>query len=171
MFQLENIKKTAKLDNHKHPFEKMVKDILLLNQVAKRMREQRFENGSLTLKDFEIRFGIDENGKPNRWFIKDPSESNKLIEEYMLLANRVVAEKIYQHFPEHSVLRSHPSPKKERLQFLLQVCRRNDIVLDVSSSKSLHNSLEKAKKSLSKMKYEALMYLTLRTMQQGFNLI
>ena len=167
LHQLDNIKKSAKLDNHKHPFEKMVKDILLLNEVARRMRELRFENGSLTLRDFEIRFGVDENGKPNRWFIKDPSESNKLIEEYMLLANRVVAEKIYQHFPQFSILRSHPAPKKERLQFLLQVCRKNDIALDVTSSKTLHNSLEKAKKTLPKMKYEALMYLTLRTMQQA----
>jgi exoribonuclease R len=126
----------------------MVRDCLRLNDLAKKLRQLRFENGSLTLRDMEIRFGIDEKGMPCRWYIKEPQESNKLIEEYMLLANQVVACKILEHFPESSLLRLHPMPRKDRMNEFQLICKINGITIDTTSSKTLHFSLEKAKTQL-----------------------
>ena len=169
MRELEELRKKIKWDPETgHSFEKMVKDVLRLNDLAKKLRSLRFENGSLALRDMEIRFGVDkESGKPVRWFIKEAQDANKLIEEYMLLANKVVANKVLEHYPEHTLLRSHPLPKSERLLELQKICKKNGINVDITNSKTLHHSLEREKPHLSPHKYDAVMFIALRSMQQA----
>ena len=68
--------------------------ILTLDRLAKILREKRFKNGAINFDRSEVKFDIDENGKPLRVFFKEAKDSNRLIEEFMLLANRYVAETI-----------------------------------------------------------------------------
>lgn len=69
-------------------------EILTLNDLAQKLRAARFQNGAIAFDRIEVRFDIDENGKPTGVYFKRSKEANKLIEEFMLLANKKVAERI-----------------------------------------------------------------------------
>lgn len=68
--------------------------LITLDRLAKKLREKRFKNGAVRFDREEMRFDIDETGKPLRCYFKRSKDANKLIEEFMLLANRTVAESI-----------------------------------------------------------------------------
>ena len=68
--------------------------LLALDKLAKKLRERRFKNGSVRFDREEMRFDIDEKGKPIRCYVKKSQDANKLIEEFMLLANKTVAEHV-----------------------------------------------------------------------------
>jgi ribonuclease R len=67
-------------------------ELKTINELAKKMREKRFKMGAIEFERFEVSFNIDENGKPLSVFFKEAKDSNNLIEEFMLLANKKVAE-------------------------------------------------------------------------------
>ena len=69
-------------------------ELRILDKMAKKLRERRFENGAVKFDREELHFDIDENGKPTRCFFKKSTDATQLIEEFMLLANRTVAEMI-----------------------------------------------------------------------------
>lgn len=69
-------------------------ELIMLDRLAKKLREARFRNGAVKFDREELRFDIDEKGKPTRCYFKKSKDANKLIEEFMLLANRTVAESI-----------------------------------------------------------------------------
>ena len=69
-------------------------ELVMLDRLAKKMREVRFANGAVKFDREELHFDIDETGKPVRCYFKVSKDANKLIEEFMLLANRTVAESI-----------------------------------------------------------------------------
>ena len=66
-------------------------EILTLDRLARVLRKKRFENGAIAFDRVEVRFEIDEKGKPTSVFFKEQKDSNKMIEEFMLLANKTVA--------------------------------------------------------------------------------
>ena len=68
--------------------------LIQLDKLAKKLREQRFKNGAVKFDREELHFDVDEKGKPTRCFFKKSKDANKLIEEFMLIANRTVAESI-----------------------------------------------------------------------------
>lgn len=94
-------------------------EILLLNDLAKKLRESRFASGAIAFERSEVRFEIDENGKPIDVYFKESKDSNKLIEEFMLLANRYVAQHIgmpkNREKPKTFVYRIHDVPNPEKL--------------------------------------------------------
>lgn len=97
-------------------------ELLQLNRIAKQLREKRFKNGSIGFDRPEVRFEIDEKGKPISTYVKIAKDANKLVEEFMLLANRFVAEKIGK-VPKNKkakVLpyRVHDVPDPEKLEKL-----------------------------------------------------
>jgi RNase_R: ribonuclease R len=69
-------------------------EILKLDSLAKILREKRFAAGAINFDRYEVKFEIDEKGKPVSVYFKESKDANKLVEEFMLLANRTVAEKI-----------------------------------------------------------------------------
>ena len=69
-------------------------EILTLHHLAQQLRKTRFASGSIDFDRYEVKFEIDEKGKPLNVYFKESKEANKLIEEFMLMANRVVAESI-----------------------------------------------------------------------------
>ncbi|MDD2313429.1 MAG: ribonuclease R [Proteiniphilum sp.] len=97
-------------------------EILQLNKLAKLLREKRFANGAINFERYEVKFNLDEKGKPLGVYFKESKEANHLIEEFMLLANRTVAEAIGK-VPKGKkartfVYRIHDVPDPEKLDTL-----------------------------------------------------
>ncbi len=69
-------------------------ELCMLDRLAKKLREQRFKHGSVKFDSEELKFDIDEKGHPTRAYYKRSKDANKLIEEFMLLANKTVAERV-----------------------------------------------------------------------------
>lgn len=95
-------------------------EILCLDDLAKKLREKRFKQGAIDFDRYEVKFEIDENGKPLRVFFKESKDSNKLIEEFMLLANKKVAESIGRvakgKTAKTFVYRTHDQPNPQKLE-------------------------------------------------------
>jgi len=93
--------------------------VLTLNQLAKSLRDKRFKNGAINFERSEVKFDIDETGKPLRVYFKEATDSNKLVEEFMLLANRYVAETVGKvprgKKAKTFVYRVHDLPNPEKL--------------------------------------------------------
>ena len=90
----EVIEKYNDLKDLKDFTDPYTKELLTLDRLAKKLREQRFKNGSVKFDREEMRFDIDEKGKPTRVYFKRSKDANKLIEEFMLIANKTVAESV-----------------------------------------------------------------------------
>ena len=103
-------------------------EILELNKLAQILREKRMANGSINFDRCEVKFEIDENGKPLSVYFKESKEANKLIEEFMLLANRTVAEHIGKvpknKKPKVFPYRIHDLPDPDKLENLSQFIAR-----------------------------------------------
>ncbi|MCQ2224718.1 MAG: ribonuclease R [Paludibacteraceae bacterium] len=107
----------------------MKEEILVLDTLAKKLRERRFAKGAIAFERTEVRFEIDEKGKPLSVYFKESKDANKLIEEFMLLANRTVAEHIGKvksktTKPKTFVYRIHDLPDPEKLSNLSQFISR-----------------------------------------------
>lgn len=106
-------------------------EILLLDSIAKKMRKQRILDGSIEMGGIEVRFKLDpESKKPTGVYFKTQKDANKLIEEYMLLANKLVA-KLLSDAKYHNVYRVHNSPNLEKLESLSLICKNFGYSLDI----------------------------------------
>lgn len=94
-------------------------EVLTLQRLAVKLRESRFKKGSLGFERIEVKFNLDENGKPLSVYFKEAKESNQLVEEFMLLANKRVAEFIGNpedhKTPRTFVYRIHDKPDPDKL--------------------------------------------------------
>jgi ribonuclease R len=119
--------------------------ILILNDLAKKLRDDRFKKGSIAFSSQEVKFILDENGKPTGAYIKEQMDSNRLIEDFMLLANRKVAEKIGKkkgrQEPKTFVYRIHDVPNPEKLQTFSEFVSKLGYKLNLGSRKSISSSL------------------------------
>ncbi len=128
-----------------------VEELQQLDKLAKQLRDQRFKAGAINFDRYEVKFEIDEKGKPLSVYFKVSKDANKLVEEFMLLANRTVAEKIgrvpkgkkAKVFP----YRIHDLPDPEKLDNLAQFIARFGYKLRTSGkkeevSKSINNLLD-----------------------------
>ncbi|OXB66932.1 hypothetical protein ASZ78_014093 [Callipepla squamata] len=92
-----------------------------LNKLAKILKKRRIDNGALTLSSPEVRFHMDsETHDPIDLQTKELKETNSMVEEFMLLANVSVAQKIYDEFPEFALLRKHPAPPPSNYDILVK---------------------------------------------------
>ena len=103
-------------------------EILILNKLAKKMRAERFANGAIAFDRVEVRFKIDEKGKPLSVYFKQAQDSNNLVEEFMLLANKTVAEHIGKTprgvKAKTFIYRIHDVPKPDKLKNFSEFIRR-----------------------------------------------
>lgn len=103
------------IENGKGDF---AKEVLLLNEIAQNLRKKRFREGGIEFSTPEIRFNLDEHNKPIAIYRKDAKESNMLVEEFMLLANKICAAHISTRKNESSipfVYRVHDYPDAEKI--------------------------------------------------------
>lgn len=119
--------------------------IMVLHKLAKIMREERFRKGAIAFSSEEVKFRLDENGKPIEAYIKEQKDSNRLIEDFMLLANRKVAEKIGKSKNKKEtktfVYRIHDVPNPEKLQTFAEFVSKLGYKIQTGTRKSISASL------------------------------
>jgi len=122
-------------------------EIAVFNKTALKLREERFRKGAINFETQEVRFKLDEKGKPVSIYIREMKEANKLIEDFMLLANRKVAERIGKKVngsdPKTFVYRVHDTPTPEKLETFTQFIGRLGYKLSFTSQKALAHSFNK----------------------------
>ncbi|XP_062337239.1 DIS3-like exonuclease 2 [Osmerus eperlanus] len=125
-----------------HPVDEIHQAVLNLHAIAKRLRAQRFEGGALRLDQLKLSFTLDrETGMPQGCYVYQYRDSNKLVEEFMLLANMATAHHIYRSFPQKALLRRHPPPQSKMVDDLQEFCDQMGLSIDFSSAGALHKSL------------------------------
>ncbi|MFW5832376.1 MAG: ribonuclease R, partial [Prolixibacteraceae bacterium] len=147
-------------------------EMLQLNELAIKLRQERFKKGSIAFDRVEIKFNIDENGKPLSVFFKESKDSNKLIEEFMLLANKHVAEFIGKAGKRKStktfVYRIHDKPDAEKLENFNSFISRFGYGIQLTSpnaiSSSMNNLLQNVK---GKNEQNVVETLAIRTMAKA----
>ena len=125
--------------------------LLTLDRLAKQLRAERIKNGSVEFERSEVKFNLDEKGKPLGVYFKENKDSNKLIEEFMLLANKKVAEfcggvlKIPSSQKAGKgntmVYRIHDQPNREKLEHFARFIKRFGYSVQTSSDKKLLSSM------------------------------
>lgn len=149
-----------------------VEDILLLHNLAQKFRQARFKKGAINFSSQEVRFTLDENAKPIGITVKESKPAHQLIEEFMLLANKTVAENISKiqinKQPLPFPYRIHDQPDPEKLAPFMQYAKKYGHGFDASSpekiSASFNQLLEDAK---GKPEQHVLEQLGIRTMAKA----
>ena len=127
-------------------------ELLALNGLAQQLRERRFKQGAINFDRYEVKFEIDEEGKPLSVYFKVAKEANKLVEEFMLLANRTVAEFVgcppKGKKPKTFVYRIHELPDPDKMENFAQFIRRFGYKVKTTGnktevSKGINNLLDK----------------------------
>jgi ribonuclease R len=117
------------------------KMLITLNRLAKKLRADRFKHGAINFDREEVRFEIDETGKPTSVYFKQAKDANKLVEEFMLLANRTVAESVGKvkkgaEKPKTLPYRIHDMPDPNKLENLSQFVARFGLFLQTQGTKT-----------------------------------
>ncbi len=147
-------------------------EVLLLNSIAQRFRKQRFEKGAINFSSQEIRFKLDETGKPIGVIVKESKEAHQLIEEMMLLANRTVAEFVskYKHDknPVPFPYRVHDTPDEQKLMPFVAFAKKHGYNFDLSSPRNIADSFNNMLKAVhGKPEQHVLEQLGIRTMAKA----
>ncbi|MEO6521088.1 MAG: ribonuclease R [Mucilaginibacter sp.] len=149
-----------------------VKEITLLNELAYKLRDRKFKNGAISFETKEVKFKLDETGKPIGVYVKERKDAHKLIEDYMLLANRKVAEFIAKKGKgKHQytfVYRSHDSPKQETLAGFAMFAARFGYKINTKSDKEIARSLNHLMEDVEgKKEQNVLTQLAIRSMAKA----
>ncbi|KAJ8356814.1 hypothetical protein SKAU_G00196080 [Synaphobranchus kaupii] len=154
----------------RHPIDEIHQAVINLHTIAKNLRSQRFQGGALRLDQLKLSFTLDkESGMPQGCYIYEYRDSNKLVEEFMLLANMAAAHQIYRSFPKQALLRRHPPPQTKMVDDLTEFCDQMGLNLDFSSAGALHRSLNETlgNDQYSSARKEVLTHMCSRPMQMA----
>jgi ribonuclease R len=121
-------------------------EIAELHKLAQIMRQRRFEKGAIAFHSTEVKFELDERAHPIRAYVKEQKYSNQLIEEFMLLANREVAEFIGKpsqkdEKPKTFIYRIHDTPNPDKLATMADFVRKLGYRMNTGSRKGITNSI------------------------------
>lgn len=156
-------------------------EILLFDRLAKKLRAERFKKGAISFEKTEVKFHLDDKGNPTGVYVKESKDSNKLIEEFMLLANRKVAEFIGKNKAagvnrkpktENTnltfVYRIHDSPVTDRLADFAAFAANFGYKIKTGSDKEIATSLNQLLKDVNgKKEQNVLEQLAIRTMAKA----
>lgn len=147
-------------------------EILLLNELAQHFRKQRFKNGAINFSSTEVRFKLDEDGKPIGIVVKESKESHQLVEEFMLLANRTVAESVGKIKVNKKNLpfpyRVHDQPDEEKLAPFTEFARKYGHHFEMTSPEGIARSFNKMLAEVKgKPEQHVLEQLGIRTMAKA----
>ncbi|MCM1151400.1 MAG: ribonuclease R [Alistipes sp.] len=125
-------------------------EVLTLDRLAKELRRQRFKNGAIAFDREEVKFELDDAGRPVGVYFKEQKDSNRMIEEFMLLANRRVAEFCGHRMgdagrktPRTMVYRVHDAPNEEKLDRFRQFILRFGLVFKASKGRAVAREMNK----------------------------
>ncbi|MCK9204170.1 MAG: ribonuclease R [Bacteroidales bacterium] len=149
------------------------KEITVFNKLAGKLREKRYQKGSFNFETQEVRFKLDEKGKPLDIYIREMKDANKLIEDFMLLANRMVAEHIGKKNGNQPVktfvYRVHDTPNEEKLETFIQFVGKLGYKMKISSKRSLAESYNKLFRDIKGTGTETMIEtIAIRTMSKAY---
>jgi len=147
-------------------------ELLKLNALAYKLRERKFKNGAISFETTEVKFKLDEHGKPTGVYVKERKDAHKLIEDFMLLANRKVAEHVSKMGKgKHKytfVYRVHDTPKPEALANFAQFAARFGYKINTKSDKETAKSLNYLMEDVEgKKEQNVLTQLAIRSMAKA----
>ena len=164
------IRKEVSLNNKEYSVSNNVKEaVLKLNEIASYMRKERMNSGAISFDKKEVRFSINKDKEPTGVYVKESKESNKLVEEFMLLANRKVSEYIGKKNKKNIfIYRVHDLPDESKIKALKEVAKSLGYNLDISSRKRMSESLNKILKKIKGKKEQSLIEsLAIRSMSKA----
>ena len=139
------------LDTGKGPY---ASELRKLNRLAHKLRKARFKEGSINFETNEVKFRLDEDGTPLEVFVKERKDSNMLIEDFMLLANREVASFIERKAAGHEipfVYRVHDEPDPDKVEEFARFAREFGFEMNVSSKTEIARSFNRLNKEAEKI--------------------
>jgi ribonuclease R len=177
------IGRTVMHSNHRFTYEEaqavieektglLSEEILILNDLAQRMRKKRIQKGAINFSSQEVRFKLDEKGDPIGIMIKESKESHQLIEEFMLLANRYIAENVGKaKFKGKSIpfpYRIHDTPDEEKLLPFIAFANKFGHKFDSSTPEAIAASFNQLLKDVhGRPEQHVLEQLGIRTMAKA----
>lgn len=177
------IGKTVIHSNHRFTYEEVQEvietkqglykeELLILNDIARSLRKERFDNGAINFSSTEVRFKLDEKGKPIGIVVKESKEAHQLIEEYMLLANRTVATALSKVKIDKKSLpfpyRVHNVPDEEKLVPFIAFAKKFGHKFDITSPEAIAVSFNQMLKDVhGKPEQHVLEQLGIRTMAKA----
>jgi ribonuclease R len=175
--------KTVIHSNHRFTYEEVQdiietkaglyeKEVLILNELGQRFRKKRFNHGAINFSSTEVRFKLDEKGDPIGIMIKESKEAHQLVEEFMLLANRTVAENISKlkinGKPLPFPYRTHDDPDEEKLVPFAAFAKKFGHKFDTSSPEAIAVSFNQLLKDVhGRPEQHVLEQLGIRTMAKA----
>lgn len=175
--------KTVIHSNHRFTYEEVQEiiekeaglyedEIMLLNNIAQRLRKKRFDAGAINFSSTEVRFKLDEKGKPIGIIVKENKEAHQLIEEFMLLANRYVAQHVSKieinKKPLPFPYRVHDLPTEEKLIPFIAFARKFGYKFDTTTPENIAESFNQMLKAVEgKPEQHVLESLGIRTMAKA----
>ena len=147
-------------------------EILTLNDIAQKLRKKRFQHGAINFSSQEVRFKLNEAGEPVGIMVKESKEAHQLIEEFMLLANRTVAENIsklkFNNKPLPFPYRIHDNPDEEKLVPFAAFAKKFGHKFDTSSPEKIAASFNQLLKDVhGRPEQHVLEQLGIRTMAKA----
>ncbi|PWL39883.1 ribonuclease R [Flagellimonas aquimarina] len=147
--------------------KEIVDATLTFNRLAKIMRKKRMDDGAISFDKIEVRFNLNENNEPEGVYFKEAKDANKLIEEFMLLANKKVAEFIGKQ-KKTFVYRIHDRPDEDKLIALNGVISRFGHSINLRDKKSINSSLNQLLQDVKGKKEQNLVdTLAIRSMSKA----
>ena len=146
-------------------------ELVLLNNIAKKLKDERFAKGAMSFETVEVKFKLDAAGKPLGMFPKIRKDAHKLIEEYMLLANKKVAEWVYDRKKggdkNTMVYRIHESPDTQKVQMFAAFIRKFGYKMQTESGKIAESMNHLIDSLEGKPEQYTLQNLAIRTMAKA----
>nr|WP_288931111.1 ribonuclease R [uncultured Allomuricauda sp.] len=147
--------------------DEVVEAVLTFDRLAKIMRQARMDAGAISFDKIEVKFHLSEDNEPVGVYFKEAKDANKLIEEFMLLANRKVAEYIGKQ-KKTFVYRVHDKPNEEKLMALNGVISRFGHSINLKDSKTINKSLNQLLEDVKGKKEQNLVdTLAIRSMSKA----
>ncbi len=173
-YTYEEAQEIIEQKTHKNAQTDLEKAILRLDSLAKILRNERMQNGAITFDKIEVRFELDKANEPVDIIFKHSKDANKLIEEFMLLANKKVAQKVgynpRKKAPSNHtfIYRVHDEPNPDKLGQLQQIIAKFGYSIDTRSTDKLAKSLNRLLEDVKDKPEENLIEtLTIRTMSKA----
>ncbi len=155
------------IEGNDHPLKN---EVLSLHNLAQKLRADRFRNGAISFEREEAKFKLDKDGKPLGVYFKEQQESNQLIEEFMLLANKQVATFLTQAKPKRPVVyRVHDKPAAEKLDRFKNFIANFGYRFTATKPRAISNDMNRLMAEIhGKAEENVISTLAIRTMAKAF---
>ncbi|KAI3642028.1 hypothetical protein MP228_011583 [Amoeboaphelidium protococcarum] len=120
----------------------IMNDVKIFHKLSLILRKRRFDRGALTINQPKLTFRLDQDKNPVDCHVYQLKDSNRLIEEFMLLANMSVAQKISETYPNASLLRCHPPPNGRTMKEFMKFADKMQVSITASSAGDLQKSIQ-----------------------------